>query len=1670
MSNGIPELTFDVYWFVTNPVAVQPFSFSGDGLQLTSPATGRDVNLNSENDLSFTLGIQLVGTNDPVLAASDSARTPLDGQLLADATFQLTVGDNAPVAVTVKASKTSGNTTPQQLADDFNTALQDAGITSVVAGLQSQSAEELIGSNPVPADGQLAGDAHFSLAVNNKPPVAVTVPERILAGTLPVPANGRLDANTRFQILVGDPGAGNYPYAVSMSKSSTSGNTSAQQLVNQMNSLLGDSGFPFKAVLYTTSGGSGTRTSLGFLPVAAGSISRLTLYTTSGDPMVTQFGFTNNQSATINTTPDELINDFNAALGAAGLAQIVASQSGSSTNTFVTSGDLTDKSEAIDHVASTINLAVGQTVTGNGIPSGTTVTGISGTTVTMSAKATVTVAGQSLVFAQTAPKLVLSPRVPGSVQVLTIHTTAADPTTTQLGYADGQTASYTSPSLDLEGSSAVPKSGQLAADASFSLTIDGGAPVAVTVKASSTSGNTTPQQLADDFNTALQAARIGAVVAQLVTSLTPAGDVQTVLAFDPAVVGSIGSLTLNAQAGNPMIAQLGFTDGQSAQITYPKITFSPKTPGSVDFLRLDAAATDPTVTELGFLSGVISRASSNSYFLENATVSGGVSLTGGVNDASGQFGFIGSQTSQGTVTMSAEVDVEFKGPAPGDLPGRITLSELQNGLTTVSTTGDVAAGTDTIQNVADMTGLVIGQGVSGTGIPRGAVVLGLSGTTVTLSADATGTAKGTALTFSNVNLIVNSDPIFGSARSDLTLTFPGFDTRAQSVPIGIAVPDINNPGSLVVNTSKMGPFAAFQNFTYADVLAGLNQTLTYLENYSAFKDSSGNPVLTTSLPMINKSMTDLVDYAGKFADFLGVMQGEPVNTAQSFVKTANEALARYATGPGIRFRIDTQSLTPTFAIDLAGTFLGADTPSRMDIENVPSLIALTTDGAPNLATTGVTSFVDTSSTPTGLLTPVTQPTAALSLTLGFDLGNSSDPKPFLYDGNDIVQLSALVQSNSLSFSVSFGKIGVYAGDPGQSLYGTAIINSDGKSGSTSPATASVTLAPNKDGTGRDYFAGGHLFTDSIATLTAGASTSLPILLAAGGKPSAAPLSFVIPSVTAVLDKTPGSVTITAPSLKQAYALFAMINKTPDVTSGVNKLFLDLQADLNQQLLSLSYPVVGTQLLDAGQFIEAFRPKVLNELLTAVKAGNPVESIQQALFDVFGPGEPGIPGLDLLVGPNGQKPATIDDVHFDLAPDDSSVKFSLNLRQDPTLVAGLGFEAGLPAVQMDFPLNPKDPSQNTIDTTLGWSYAMNFGVNLTDGFFVDLSNPNPSDVSKPNPPLTITVDATPVPGQALAGQLNYLGVQATPTTLLTGALPVPANGQLSADSRFSLTIDGNAPISVTVHKADTAANTAAEQLADDFNNALSNAGVTDVAAVVKSVLLAGGTTQLSLGFVPLVAANVTSITLGVKAADDPIITQLGFANGQQGSTTEFAGTFTVGVANAAGSNTLTYQDLLASDLQLKPHLQTTVSQIELNLNTKFNNQSTQFLPTISSNFELQWPFSTTDPDLTGAEPRVVFSQIGTNWAQTVANFLGPNFGKFLTFLCTGPVGDILNFLQQPIPVVSYLAVRRRTSLTWLVSSKPARTSRPPPMPSSRHTMESATSTLRCRAPSTRATTS
>ena len=78
---------------------------------------------------------------------------------------------------------------------------------------------------------------------------------------------------------------------------------------------------------------------------------------------------------------------------------------------------------------------------------------------------------------------------------------------------------------------------------------------------------------------------------------------------------------------------------------------------------------------------------------------------------------------------------------------------------------------------------------------------------------------------------------------------------------------------------------------------------------------------------------------------------------------------------------------------------------------------------------------------------------------------------------------------------------------------------------------------------------------------------------------------------------------------------------PDVLlDGMDSVLLTLQDALDAEVFDISLPLSGRALAPAGQFIESFRQDLLAPLSDLLRQGggglNPVDGIQQVLFDIF----------------------------------------------------------------------------------------------------------------------------------------------------------------------------------------------------------------------------------------------------------------------------------------------------------------------------------------------------------------------------------------------------------------------------------------------------------------------
>ncbi|MGE3819419.1 MAG: beta strand repeat-containing protein, partial [Isosphaeraceae bacterium] len=965
------------------------------------------------------------------------------------------------------------------------------------------------------------------------------------------------------------------------------------------------------------------------------------------------------------------------------------------------------------------------------------------------------------------------------------------------------------PAHEIVANQPVPANGRLSNDATFTLTIDQAAPVTVVVTKAITDNNTTPSDLLNDLGAALRAAGLTNIVPGLRSRIV-GGAERTVLTLHAVQPSLLGKLTLNTAANDPTATQLGFANGQvgddvpslafSSTATNPVLLLSLTTattdplvnqfgfapsqsagflsarltlvPDASDFLKFNADANDPSVTQLGFANDQASRSSVVAPFLEGTSYDGAMTLatTPNPSPASGTYGFLGLTGDDLSATAAAKLDFTLKG-FDGTPGGRLTIRELIADTAITTTTANLIAGSANASITGDPTGLAVGQGVRGPGLAPDTTITAISGANVTLSKAAARTVADATILVSDAPALVTTPTTTGSGSAVIGLNVPGLGVDSQSFSLSGAMADMNDPfTSFSLVTSGMGLFQNYQFLTFADVASGLQSLSAYLSDAGSFRDAAGTSLLTAPLPIVNRSVTDLTGYANPFAGFAAAMLATPTSTLQAFLSRARTLLGDVGTGATVAASPTGQGATTSLGLTYAFTLPNLlDAGLRLDLDGIPTLVSLATGTNPsdaaNLA--GVTRIVDTSALATTVLPA--RAAATFNLTMGFDLSQPASPSPFLLGGADLATLRLNVNATGLQgVPLSIGRIGLFGDGVSASV--------NGGNGATSPATFTLTVGSTP---GTRVPLNPSAQANARASVLGQAGVTLPVsLVPTGGSTLSPPLTIQVTSLAGLLDGVPGSVApILAPSLTGYDDLIEMIQKTPNLTAGINKYLIDFQNALNSEVLGLSFPVVGTQLLKVGQIFDDFRVALSFQVGQDAYTGDPIASIQNTMFQIFGS-----PGLGWLVNSKGG-PGTLADVIVN-TDDKTYVNWSAHLHVAPTLsTTQIGFDVGLPGLQMDFPTDTGS-TLNTVDLQFGFDLVFNFGIDVNDGFYVATS---------PDDPLTVTFDAVPHVDPTtnqpapMSGTFGFFNIDATPDK----------NPALYADTRFqgtaTVTVNGGATV-------------------------------------------------------------------------------------------------------------------------------------------------------------------------------------------------------------------------------------------------------------------------------------
>jgi len=575
------------------------------------------------------------------------------------------------------------------------------------------------------------------------------------------------------------------------------------------------------------------------------------------------------------------------------------------------------------------------------------------------------------------------------------------------------------------------------------------------------------------------------------------------------------------------------------------------------------------------------------------------------------------------------------------------------------------------------------------------------------------------------------------AFDDITVTGDVLDVLPESPSLVINVPDIGNLGSTTLTHNlQLGDFNDFDLGAIIDLLRGTKDFLASLESFSLLDDD---------LPLINQSFGDLVDYADQLADQLDQLAQNPSATLVEFEQELESLL-------GINdedFALSYNAATHVLDASLAFSAAYADNLSlNLDLLE---LIAGAGGTVPGLD--GLSDLVDAA----GSGSLAIDVGALLTLDMGVDLTNPASPAPFVYDTTGVA-LTAELLGTKLNFTAAAGPLGLFIKD------GSATIDADGDPLTSGPATLSVGLA-NDPTDGRYLFneLGFHLVD---MDLTAGASVDLPLFfptennaLTGGRDPDGDgvdnSLTVEIPDLAALFGGA-NNVSIVTPNLSFELTTLDLLNHLYLVVDGVDWLLGAVQDGLDGEVFGVRLPLIGDRLTDAAQFIGDFRSGLMADVRSFLAMNPPTPAnIEAALVQFLGDGPQ---GLDILGDLDGNGIIDAADVNVDVDPSGDDLRFELVLSQAMTLAsAGIDFDIGIDALGLEVDAQ--------VELMLGYAWTVAFGVNRSEGFYIDATNTDE---------LQVTLEAT-IPGSTVTGKLLFLQLDVTDNALdpshLTGAFTV-----------------------------------------------------------------------------------------------------------------------------------------------------------------------------------------------------------------------------------------------------------------------------------------------------------
>jgi hypothetical protein len=392
------------------------------------------------------------------------------------------------------------------------------------------------------------------------------------------------------------------------------------------------------------------------------------------------------------------------------------------------------------------------------------------------------------------------------------------------------------------------------------------------------------------------------------------------------------------------------------------------------------AADNGAISDLGFESGegATKRSVATEFFLQNVSLTGTATLNVPNASMAANIGFLGIEAS-GSGSISAEASLALKNPlvASGNaLEDRIDFMVLANALLDGKYLYDP---TETGGTVEDPDTGVLDASLSGDLVFH-------------LDIAPTGALSG----------IAGAD-----ADADLSMTVADW----LSAP----------PSADDLEFSFTGPdwdtvFASFQDLSFDNILGALQELLQMLRTIDGSGGGSAIAgVLDYKLPLVDRSLTEILDFAGEWADRLEALMANPAGSLQQLEILLRDVFDIPDSAPDILSFIpyDTSSPNTTGVLDFdfdLGIGTQLNRPFSLDLANVADLPSWLTSLMGVSASGNLDIAADIN----------------LALRMGLDLFGE-DKAFFLYTGDDGTKLTANASAsgNDLDFTAQIGPFAIF---------------------------------------------------------------------------------------------------------------------------------------------------------------------------------------------------------------------------------------------------------------------------------------------------------------------------------------------------------------------------------------------------------------------------------------------------------------------------------------------------------------------------------------------------------------------------------------------------------------------------------------------------------------------